>query len=386
MEIPRQIPIPDHPQESLFLWGARQTGKTTLLRSRFPDALRFDLLKHEEAVAFIQDPVRFREQVRATPATRLVIIDEVQKVPALLDEIHHLIEEDRRVFILCGSSARKLRRGHANLLGGRALRFEMFGLTARELEREFDLLRWVNVGPLPRVYGSRQARALLRAYVADYLREEVLQEGIVRNLPAYADFLRVAALADAEQVSLTSIARETGVAVTTVRDYFQVLVDTLLGDFVPSFTARPKRRIVQAPKFYFRNVGIVNHEAKRGDLEPGTPHFGKAFENFVHHEIRACSHYTERHFDISYWKLSTGTEVDFILGDGEMAVECKGAARVHDGDLKGLRLFAEEHPEVRHRILVCLESRARLTDDGIRILPVADFVKGLWEGDWTPAR
>lgn len=386
MAFPRHVPLPDRPDTSLFLWGARQTGKTTFLKAKYPHALRIDLLKHEESVMFHQAPSRLRQQARGIPSDRLIVIDEVQKVPALLDEVHYLIEEERRIFVLCGSSARKLKRGHANLLGGRALRYEMFGMTARELGRDFDLVRWVNVGPLPRIYDSPRAVALLRAYVADYLQEEVLQEGLVRSLPVYSGFLSSAALSDAEQVNLTNIARETGAAVTTVRDHFQILVDTLLGDFVPAYTARAKRRVVHAPKFYFRNVGVVNLLARRGHLEPGGALFGKAFENFMHHEIRACSHYTERHFDISYWRLSSGAEVDFVLGDAEIAIECKAKSRVHEGDLKGLREFRRDHQKVRSLVVASLESRARRTDDGIWILPCADVVTRLWEDDWVGRR
>jgi predicted AAA+ superfamily ATPase len=190
-------------------------------------------------------------------------------------------------FILCGSSARKLRRGQFNLLGGRAVRYELLGLTAAELAGDFSLERMLNSGPLPEHYAAGDPAPLLRAYVQDYLREEILEEGLTRNLPVFSDFLRVAAIGDTETLNMSNVARETGMAASTVRGHYTILEDTLMAAFLPSFTLRPKRRTIQAPKFYFRDLGVVNHLPRRKTVAPGSELFGKAFENWLFHELSA---------------------------------------------------------------------------------------------------
>ena len=380
----RLLQLPVHPENSFFLWGPRQTGKTTLLKTTYPGAMRIDLLKTDELMRYTQEPSLLRQEVLALAPGRMVVIDEIQKVPALLDEIHYLIQEQDRIFALCGSSARKIRRGSkVNLLGGRALRYELLGLTARELGDDFSLEHMLNAGPLPRHYMSNKVKPLLRAYVQDYLREEVMEEGLTRNLPVFSDFLRVAAIGDTEVVNMTNIARETGMAVSTVRGHFGILEDTLLGAFLPSFTLRPKRRTIQAPKFYFRDLGVVNHLTHRSAVKPGSELFGKAFENWLFHELSAHARYTEKHYDLSFWRLSSGIEVDFILGHASVAVEARGKPRITGTDLKGLIHFKKEYPSVQYRLLVCLEQRRRKTEEGIHILPYQDFVESLWAGEWT---
>ncbi len=379
----RLTPIPNDPKSSFFLWGPRQTGKTTLLKNLFPEAMRIDLLKTDELLRYLQTPSILREEVEALPANQIVVIDEIQKVPQLLDEIHWLIEEKDRTFALSGSSARKVKRGHANLLGGRAVRYELFGLNMMEIGKEFSLVRFLNNGSLPNHYNADNAKLLLRSYVEDYLKEEILEEGLTRNLPVFSDFLRITAIGDTEILNMSNVARETGVALSTVRDHFQILVDTLLGAFLPAFTKRPKRRTIQAPKFYFRDVGVVNHLAKRGQVEIGSELFGKAFENWLFHELSSHSSYSELFYELSYWRLSSGIEVDFIIGEAKVAVEAKGKTRITSTDLKGLIQFKKDYPEVEHRIIVCLEKRARITDTGILILPYSYFIKGLWEGKWV---
>ena len=380
----RLLQLPTHPENSFFLWGPRQTGKTTLLKSTYPEAMRIDLLKTDELMRYTQDPSLLRQEVSALDPGRMVVIDEIQKVPALLDEIHYLIQEQDRIFALCGSSARKIRRSsRINLLGGRALRYELLGLTARELADDFSLEHMLNAGPLPRHYMSKNIKPTLRAYVQDYLREEVMEEGLTRRLPVFSDFLRVAAIGDTEVVNMTNIARETGMAVSTVRRHFGILEDTLMGAFLPSFTLRSKRRTIQAPKFYFRDLGVVNHLNRRTAVKPGSELFGKAFENWLFHELSAHSRYTEKHYDLSFWRLSSGIEVDFILGQGSVAIEAKGKPRITGTDLKGLIHFKKEYPSVQYLIVVCLEKRRRKTDEGIYILPYKDFLESLWAGQWT---
>ena len=379
----RKLDLPAKPRTSFFLWGPRQTGKTTLLKQKYPDAYRIDLLKTDELILYLQQPYRLREHVSHLPGDQLIIIDEIQKAPALLDEVHYLIQEENRVFILCGSSARKVRRGHANLLGGRALKYELLGLSATEVGQDFDLERLVNTGPLPSHYDHDNHHLALRSYVDDYLREEVLEEGLVRNLPVFSDFLRIAALGDTGVINISNIARECGVAASTAREHFQILEDTMLGAFLPVYTARPKRRTIRAPKFYFRDVGVVNRLAKRGTISPGSELFGYAFENWLFHEISVHSKYSEQFYDISYWQLSSGIEVDFILSDAQTAVEVKGKEKITNNDLKGLRHFKQEYPNVKNRIVVCLEKKIRRNEEGIWILPYKDFLNSLWNSEWT---
>ncbi len=374
----RNVPLPAAPLESFFLWGPRQTGKSTLLRSLYPEAVWLDLLKTDEQIRYASRPALLREELEAVPPGLLVVIDEVQKAPGLLDEVHWLVENRGRVFALSGSSARKVRRSHANLLGGRAVRFEMFGLTSEEVGPTFDLVRALNHGFLPRHYLSEAPGRLLRSYVTDYLKEEVLAEGLSRNLPAFTTFLAAAALSDGELVSFATIARECGVSAPAVKGWFEVLVDTLLGDFLPAFTKRPKRRVIGAPKFYFADVGVVNHLAKRGRMEPGSALFGKAFESWVRHELRAYSSYRERFFDLSYWRLASGIEVDFVVDDMVAAFEAKATPRVKSDDLNGLRQIRIDHPKLKERFVVSLEPKARVTEDGIVVLPWRVFVERLW--------
>ena len=380
MTIQRQIRLPAPGEETFFLWGPRQTGKSTLLHALYPDAIWIDLLKAEEYRRYLAHPEFLRQELLSRASPAFVVIDEVQKLPALLDEVHWLHENHGVRFALCGSSARKVRRGHANLLGGRAIRYEMFGLVSAELGREFDLIRMVNHGCLPRIYLSSSPGRLLNSYVADYLKEEVAAEGLVRRLPVFSDFLGMAALSDTEPVNYSTIARDCGVSSQTVKGYFQILEDTLLGRWLPSFRKRPKRRVIAASKFYFTDVGIVNFLARRGEVKPGSELFGKAFENWCFHEMNAYNSYRERYARFSYWRLVSGIEVDFIVNDMEVAIEVKGTSRVSGNHLKGLRSLVKDHPEVRRRILVCREEKTRVTEDNIEILPVGEFVRLLWDG------
>jgi predicted AAA+ superfamily ATPase len=379
----RSLALPPRPTESFFLWGPRQTGKTALLRRAYPDAVWIDLLKTDLFVRYTTQPSLLREELLAETRPHVVVIDEVQKVPALLDEVHWLIEHTRHVFALSGSSARKVRRGAANLLGGRAVRYELFGLVSQELGGDVDVTRLVNHGYLPRHYLSERPAAFMRAYVDDYLKEEIAAEGLVRRLPAFADFLRAAAISDTQMINYTTIARECGVSPPAVKEYFQILVDTLIGRYLPAYTKRPKRRVIQSPKFYFADVGVVNHLARRGGVEPGAELFGKAFENWVFHELSAHRCYSQQLYDLSYWRLPSGIEVDFIVGDMACAIEAKGSQRVTQDHLRGLREVALDHPRLKRRVLVCMEDRARRTEDGIDILPARAFARRLWAGELT---
>jgi predicted AAA+ superfamily ATPase len=379
--VPRLLVLPPRPKYSFFLWGPRQTGKTTLLRSVYPNAYWIDLLDTDTLIRLTQRPARLREEADALARDRLIVIDEAQKIPALFDEIHWLIETRRRLFVLCGSSARRVRRSHANLLGGRALRYELFGLVSGELGAEFDLVRMLNHGYLPRHYLEDAPAPLLRAYVQDYLKEEVLAEGLSRSLPVFSNFLNAAALSDTGIISYATIARDCGVSAHTVRSYFEVLVDTLLGRELPAYVRRPKRRIIRAPRFFFSDLGVVNFLTRRGQIEPGSELFGKAFENWVHHELAAYAEYSGKAHELSYWRLTTGAEVDFIIDDMAYAVEAKASRAVTADHLRGLRELAREHGRIKKRFVVSLDPQPRVTEDGIEVLPYAVFTQRLWQAD-----
>ena len=374
-----QLPLPG--SETFFLWGLRQTGKTTLMRRAYPEAWWVDLLRSEDYRRYLQNPERLREELLASrEKVSQIVIDEVQKVPALLDEVHWLHENRGLQFALCGSSARKVRRGAANLLGGRAVRYVLHGLTAGELGLDFDLDRMLNHGTLPRIYEATRPRRLLAAYVADYVKEEIAAEALVRNLPAFSEFLNVAALSDTEIVNFSTIARDCGVSSPTIKSYFGILEDTLLGRWLPGYTKRPKRRVIAAPKFYFSDVGVVNFLARRGHLDRGSELYGKAFENWIFHELSAFNDYRECYADLAYWRLASGIEVDFVVGLMEIAIEAKATVKVTRDHLKGLRALIKDHPSVARRLIVCLEPRRRRTEDGIEILPVDAFREELWSG------
>jgi len=378
----RRLSLPVGGKETFFLWGARQTGKSTLLRHSYPDAFWIDLLKAEEFRRYLGHPEWLRQEIpQADPPAVFVVIDEIQKIPALLDEVHWLHENQNIQFGLCGSSARKVKRGQANLLGGRALRYELLGLTSSELGADWDLSRMLNHGYLPRIYLSGQPQRLLNSYVADYLKEEVAAEGLVRNLPVYSNFLNMAALSDTEVVNFSTISRDCGVSSQTIKQYFQILEDTLLGNWLPAYRKRPKRRVAVSAKFYFSDIGVVNFLAKRGKLEPGSELYGKAFENWCFHELRAYNIYNDLFADLSYWRLAGGTEVDFIINTMEVAIEVKASPRISSTHLKGLRALKEDHPYIQRRMVVCLEKKPRITNDKIEILPAKTFARILWEGN-----
>lgn len=367
-------------KESCFLWGARQTGKSTLLQELFPRSPKYDLLLSSEFGRLQLNPsLMLQELVAQPPGDEPVIIDEVQKIPLLLDDVQWLIVNKNIQFILCGSSARKLKRSGANLLGGRALRFELFPLVYPEIP-DFDLSRALNNGLIPRHYLSDRPHLLLESYVGEYLKEEIAAEALTRNIPAFSRFLEVAAFSNGDIVVYKNIASECGVSAPTVKEYFDILVDTLIGGFVPSFQKRPKRRVIQAPRFYYFDVGLANFLLKRKSIVPKNEVFGKAFEHFIYQELVAHSHYSGLKYPISYWHTTSDLEVDFILGDHEVALEIKGVDQVTGHHLKGLRAFKEEYT-TKKAIVVSLDPKPRKLDDGIVILPWEHFLNKLWNGE-----
>ena len=388
VDFQRRLSIALPERQSAFLWGARKTGKSTFLREAFPGSVSFDFLRTDLLIAFTTRPALLREQLLAKPPSSLVlpvILDEVQKVPALLDEVHGLIEGHGLRFVLCGSSARKLKRGRANLLGGRAWRYEMLPLVSAEFpgaaegEEGMALLRALNNGLIPSHYLSANPRKSLEAYVRDYLKEEVFDEGLTRNVPAFSRFFEALGYCHGELINHANIARDCGVDAKTVKEYFQILCDTLLGRFVLPYKKRQERQVIsKAPKFYLFDVGVAGAVAKRRIVEPRGDLFGRAFEHLVFMELVAHASYSELGYDIHFWRTKGGAEVDFVLGGGEVAIEVKGTSRVDDRDLRSLRLFGETH-RPRSSIVVCNESAERVVD-GIRVVPWRSFFQELWEG------
>ena len=388
VEFQRRLSIALPDRQSAFLWGARKTGKSTFLRDAFPGSLSFDFLRTDLLIAFTTRPALLREQLLARSPAELalpVVLDEVQKVPALLDEVHGLIEGHGLRFVLCGSSARKLKRGRANLLGGRAWRYEMLPLVSAEFphaaegEGGMDLLRALNNGLIPSHYLSVNPRKSLEAYVRDYLKEEVFDEGLTRNMPAFSRFFEALGYCHGELINHANIARDCGVDAKTVKEYFQILCDTLLGRLVLPYKKRQERQVIsKAPKFYLFDVGVAGAVSRRRIVEPRGDLFGKAFEHLVFMELVAHASYSDFTYDIHFWRTKGGAEVDFVLGDGEVAVEVKGTSRVDDRDLRSLRLFGETH-RPRSSIVVCNESAERVVD-GIRVVPWRSFFQELWEG------
>jgi predicted AAA+ superfamily ATPase len=384
----RRLSIALPERQSAFLWGARKTGKSTFLRNAFPGSVSFDFLRTDVLLAFTTRPALLREQLLAKPPSVLalpIILDEVQKVPGLLDEVHGLIEERGLRFVLCGSSARKLKRGRANLLGGRAWRYEMLPLVSAEFPRGsgkpagMDLLKALNNGLVPSHYLSADPRKSLDAYVRDYLKEEVFDEGLTRNVPAFSRFFEALGYCHGELINHANIARDCGVDAKTVKEYFQILCDTLLGRLVLPYKKRQERQVIsKAPKFYLFDVGVAGALGKRRIVEPRGDLFGRAFEHLVFMELVAHASYSELAYDIHFWRTKGGAEVDFVLGSGEVAIEVKGTSRVDDRDLRSLRLFGETH-RPRSSLMVCNEAAERVVD-GIRIVPWRSFFQELWEG------
>jgi len=381
--IPRTLTIDLPPGQSTFLWGARKVGKSTYLQARFPRSLVYDFLDTDLFLKLSKRPALLREQLLARSEELLeepVILDEVQKVPAVLDEVHWLIENKGLRFILCGSSARKLRRGQANLLGGRAWRFEMLPLVSAEVGK-LDLMRALNNGLIPAHYLQQNATRSLRAYTRDYLKEEVFAEGLTRNIPAFSRFFDAMAYSHGELTNYANIARDCGVDAKTVREYYQVLVDTLLGGFVEPYSRRTNRQVItRAAKFYLFDVGVAGALTKRKLEEPRGEQFGRALEHLILMELRAHAAYTDGDYAIRFWRTKAGQEVDFVLGDGEVAIEVKGSKQVDRRDLRGLKAFADDH-NPRHSILVSTETEERLTADGIRVKPWRRFLEELWSGE-----
>jgi uncharacterized protein len=366
-------------KKSLFLFGPRQTGKTYLLRQLFPDAPYYNLLLADRFSQLSRRPSLIREELEAkNNLASPVIIDEVQKLPVLLDEVHNLIEMRGIRFILTGSSARKLKRGGANLLGGRAWTRHLFPLVSDEIEA-FDLVRAVNYGTLPSIYPSEFPEEDLAAYCGSYLTEEIQAEGAVRRIENFSRFLQTAALVNSEIINFESVARDAEVPPRTVREYFSILEDTLIGTMLRPFGKIVHRKAVSAAKFYMFDIGVCNHLAGRKSIAPHTELFGKSFEHLIFTELRAYLDYTGDYRPLSFWRDYNGNEVDFIISD-EVAIEVKSSRMVTEKHAKCLRNFSEVI-KPKHSLIVSMDERPRIMG-GIQILPWKEFLGRLWAGDY----
>ena len=364
--------------EGMFLFGARQTGKSTLLKERFKDAIYYDLLNPNVRKAFKRNPNSLWEALQDKPAGTLVIVDEIQKVPELLDVVHSLMVDRGLFFILSGSSSRKLKRSGANTLGGRAIPETLYPLVWPEVT-DFQIDRAVQNGMIPRHYMVENATKRLSGYVKIYLDEEIREEGEVRELDAFERFMEVAAISDGEMLNYSNIASDCGVSAKTVKSYFQILYDTLIGYEIPAFRKEIKRKIIQAPKFYYFDVGLANYLMGRHSLKRGTNDYGHAFEHLVMQELVAYKGYNDKRDAISYWHTYDKKEVDAVIGDAKVAIEIKSTEHVETKHKKGLKAFKEEHPDCR-LILVSLDPITRRSGD-TELIYILDFLKMLWNGE-----
>lgn len=364
--------------KSFFLFGPRGTGKTTWLKAQFPDALYFDLLDSEVYNDFLARPRRL-EQMIPTAWNKLVILDEVQRVPALLHEVHRLIESRKLTFVLTGSSARKLAAKDVNLLAGRALTMFMHPLTVAELGDDFSLGHALQYGHLPSTFQEADPKRYLESYVTTYLREEVQQEGLTRNLGAFSRFLEIASFSQGQLLNVSAVAKEAQVHRKVAENYFSILEDLLIAKRIPVFTKKAKRRTVAHQKFYFFDAGVYRQLRPKGPLDSSEDIDGAALETLVWQEIMAMNDYFGWGYACYFWRTADGHEVDVVLyGErGIIGVEVKRSARVNDAMLKGLRTFREQYPMAR-TFLVYGGDRT-FWQENTRVLPIVDFLKNIDE-------
>lgn len=374
------------PGVHFFLFGPRGTGKSTWLRERFPEALWVDLLAPELVREYAAKPERLRERVLGARGAQVVVLDEIQKVPQLLDVVHALIESHKGGprFILTGSSSRKLKREGVDLLAGRALLRALHPFLAAELGEEFDLDRALTQGLLPLIWESPQPAEALKAYIGLYLKEEVQLEGLVRQIGNFARFLEAVSFSHAAMLNLTEVARECQVSRKTVEGYVEVLEDLLLAFRLQVFTRRAQRHLAAHPKFYWFDAGVFTAMRPAGPLDRPQEIAGAALEGLVAQHLRAWIDYSGADATLSYWRTKSGTEVDFVVygSAGFWAIEVKHTATLRPADLRALKAFGEDYPEATLRLLY--RGRDPLEIDGIRCLPCEDFLRGVVPGQRLP--
>lgn len=379
--INRILKITDAQTESIFLFGARQTGKTTLLLQLFPNCVFYDLLETDTYERLRRNPSLLRQELMSANSGDIVIIDEIQFIPELLNEVHWLITRKNIHFILSGSSARKLKRKGVNTLGGRAIRNILYPLVSAEIP-DFDVIKAVNRGTLPTLYlatSESQLQKRMQAYVSVYLKEEIAAEALVRRLSAFTRFMEVVAITDGEILNYSNIAQDCGIDSKTVKEYFSILSETLIGYLIPAFRHVVKRKLSQSPKFYYFDVSLPNYLLHRKNMRPGGDDFGHAFEHLMMQEIIAWLGYNNIENALSYWHTHTGYEVDAVLGDAVVGIEFKSSQEVQSRHLRGLKAFGEEHPKAR-LIIVSLDVAPRVLNN-VEVMPAQHFLKQLWSGN-----
>ena len=374
---PRLLQSP--PRQSFFLFGPRGVGKTAWLHQQFPGALFFDMLDHQVYTELLAGPQRLADRI-PQGNKGWVVVDEVQRVPELLNEVHRLIESRKLRFALTGSSARKLRGRGVNLLAGRAVTRHMHPLTALELGKDFDLKRALRYGCLPFACTSESPQDYLKSYAATYLREEVQQEGLTRNIGAFGRFLEAASFSQGGVLNMAAVARECAVSAKVVEDYFSILEDLLIAVRLPVFTKRAKRRLLAHPKFYYFDVGVFQAIRPRGPMDAPEQIHGPALETLFLQQARALNDYKDLGYRLHYWRTATGDEVDFVLyGErGLRAFELKMAHNVRPDDLRSLLRFRTDFPQAKAHLLYL--GQRRWHDRGIEVLPFLDCVTKL--DDW----
>jgi predicted AAA+ superfamily ATPase len=371
---PRIINYPKN--KSFFLFGPRGTGKTSWVKKQFPGALYLDLLQAELFNDLLARP-NLLEKMIPEGHNDWIILDEVQRVPELLFEVHRLIEGKGYKFILTGSSARKLRKKGVNLLGGRAITLHMHPLTAAELGDDFDLEHSLKFGQLPCAYTEAEPQKYLESYVSTYLREEVQQEGLTRNLGAFSRFLEAASFSQASPLNISAVARECAVDRKNVQNYFSILEDMLLSVTTETFTKRAKRRIIAHPKFYFFDAGVYMTLRPMGPLDRPEEATGISLETLLLQELRAMNDYDDLGYTIHYWRTSNNIEVDFVLygNKGIRAFEVKRTGRIRNEDTRGLKAFLKDYPAAKAYLIY--GGDRRLNDGQIEIVPMVDCLKNL---------
>lgn len=358
-------------QQSYFLFGPRGTGKSSWVQSRYPKAAYIDLLDAETYRRLLARPESLSEFFQASSTT--VILDEVQKVPALLDEVHRQIEKKKIQFILTGSSARKLKKQGVNLLAGRALTHSLYPLTARELGGAFDLKKALQFGMLPMTVTSEQPKRYLESYVKTYLKEEVEQEGLTRQIGSFARFLEIASFSQASLLSISQIATDAQVHRKVVEDYFSILRDLLLSYELPVFSRKAKRELMTKRKFYFFDVGLYRTLRPKGPLDHSSELTGPAFETLCLQELLALNHYLDTGYEFFHWRTRKHEEVDLILygENGFLAFEFKSGSRLREEDFKSLNLFAEDYPQAKRFIIY--GGQENRFQKGVHVLSVQRF-------------
>lgn len=377
-------------RKSVFLFGPRQTGKTTWLKTHFPNALYINLLSKKVFDDYLNRSNALESDIeiylRNPDHSNIVIIDEIQKLPSLLDEVHNQIELNKKLrFILTGSSARKLKRTGANLLGGRASWRNLFPLVYPELKNELNsigqLERRILLGGLPAIFNSTKPFDDLQDYLQIYLNEEIKSEGLVRKYENFHRFLTVAALSNSKQINFTQIGNDAQTAPRTIHDYFQILEDTLIGFMLPAFTETLSRKAMTSAKFYFFDTGVSNAILGRQSLKMSTPEFGEIFEQFIVSEVRAFISYTGSKAEMFYWRSTSKIEVDLIIKLKEeiYAIEIKSKNHPTTKDYSGLMAFKEDFPKAKTWV-VTPEARHQIDHQKAEIFPVYQFLDLLWSG------